>query len=583
MSEDSTTKSTNHPFISHVQTDDGERSDASSCSDGEFEDLHDVNLHGGGDAKQQHLCDNDDESEENYHYPSEDDEEASSFTQKTSKTNVTSSTVSSSLNHSQSYSSSPDKSNGKDECLPSLLSTPPNDAMRQSRQSINSTPSPVSMGGVSRHSSDLEFFEDKVSEPVLVLGFDIGHLSRRMQFLVCASGVFCFSLLYGYLQELISVQICNRQLGLFLALMQFTGYTTLSYLLRTYVYKKQEMKPSTQLKEDGTKVPLSLMVPFYMYLGLSLLRAVDLAMTNMAMQYINYPAKTLMKSSRVVFTMIFGVFIARKKYCFMDYFVVLCMVAGLAIFMHADATSSAVFQPLGVMMLTTSLVCDGAISVMSETIMNNYGVGQDEFLFRMYSISLVAIATAAAVKGDLQIGMNWMMQPGTYDEMQQGVSPEEATWSVFGKVMVMILFSCMGFVGSSCSAAVTKNFGALTMSITSTARKATTLFLSFFLFNNVCTTEHLAGVVIFISALTAKSVRRGKHSIKARNRLRRSRSGENLDDLEMQRSLIIPLRGAKISKSDQKPLRSSPNSKFEGTPGRRPNAGKFVSKALFRS
>jgi hypothetical protein len=57
------------------------------------------------------------------------------------------------------------------------------------------------------------------------------------------------------------------------------------------------------------------------------------------------------------------------------------MVAGLAMFMHADASSSAVFHSMGVIMLTISLVCDGAISNTSETIMSQYGVGQDEVRF----------------------------------------------------------------------------------------------------------------------------------------------------------------------------------------------------------
>jgi hypothetical protein len=147
-------------------------------------------------------------------------------------------------------------------------------------------------------SSDLEFYEDLISEPVLVLGVDISHLSRRAQFLCCAFGVFSFSLLYGYLQELISVQMCNRQLGLFLAMMQFIGYTLWSYLLRTYVYERHTAKTS---QASTLRMPRP-EVPFLLYLGLSLLRAVDLGMTNMAMQYVNYPAKTLMKSSRVVFT-----------------------------------------------------------------------------------------------------------------------------------------------------------------------------------------------------------------------------------------------------------------------------------------
>lgn len=252
--------------------------------------------------------------------------------------------------------------------------------------------------------SDLDFFEDHISEPVLVLGFDISHLSRRAQFLVCASGVFWFSLLYGYLQELISVQLCNRKLGLFLASAQFTGYTVLAYVLREFVYTKEQrqtgggrgrgssrsplrgVEKTISSSAGGVALPLlgrghsssSSTVPFLLYLGLSLLRAVDLGMTNLAMQYINYPAKTLMKSSRVVFTMLFGVVISRKTYGWRDYAIVVCMCVGLALFMHADATSSAVFHHMGVIMLVVSLVCDGAITNMSESIMKQFGVGQDE-------------------------------------------------------------------------------------------------------------------------------------------------------------------------------------------------------------
>lgn len=281
---------------------------------------------------------------------------------------------------------------------------------------------------------DLEFFDDLVSEPVLVLGVDITHLPRQTQFVVCAIGVFSFSLLYGYLQELIAVQICNRQLALFQAMMQFVGYTMLAHVLNQWVYRKLQKTKSRrrgrrrlnsndvppisgnsqysmimsrsssmsslhvpdnviQLPSADSTVSLDTTahsnnndgavisksnVPVLLYVGLSLLRALDLAMTNLAMQYINYPAKTLMKSSRVVFTMLFGVLISRKRYNLVDYAIVGCMVTGLGLFLHADAASSAVFHGTGVVMLTVSLVCDGAISNVSETIMSQHGVGQDE-------------------------------------------------------------------------------------------------------------------------------------------------------------------------------------------------------------
>lgn len=162
--------------------------------------------------------------------------------------------------------------------------------------------------------------------------------------------------------------------------------------------------------------------------------------------------------------------------------------------------------------------------------MTEYGVGQDEFIFRMYSIALIAISAAAAVKGDLTEGIVWMLQPGTYAEQQSNVPIEDRAWSASAKLFTMILFSSMGFFGSSCSAAITKQFGALTMSITSTARKATTLFLSFMLFDNECTFEHIVGIVIFISALTTKSLRRkGKRRRGERPKRRKSPVAKDIE------------------------------------------------------
>lgn len=184
--------------------------------------------------------------------------------------------------------------------------------------------------------------------------------------------------------------------------------------------------------------------------------------------------------------------------------------------------------------------------------MNKFGVGQDEFIFRMYSIALIAITGAAAVKGDLRDGIMFLMQPGTYAEQEANVPLDERVWSPIGKLVVMVLFSSMGFFGSSCSAAITKNFGALSMSITSTARKATTLFLSFLLFDNVVTVEHIIGIVIFISALTAKSVRR-------KNK-RRSYMPKGGKDVEMGR-VIAPDVSQVISASFDSLERTSPNAR----------------------
>jgi len=88
---------------------------------------------------------------------------------------------------------------------------------------------------------------------------------------------------------------------------------------------------------------------------------------------------------------------------------------------------------------TISLLCDGAISNMSESIMKSFGVGQDEFIFRMYSIALIAITAAAVAKGDMRDGLIFILQPGTYAEQQSNVPLEERSWSSSAKITVMIV------------------------------------------------------------------------------------------------------------------------------------------------
>lgn len=399
---------------------------------------------------------------------------------------------------------------------------------------------------------------DKNIDCFMVLGVDLTHLPPSEQFRLCVIGVFVFTLLYGYLQELISVTICCRKFGLFLATVQFTGYTFWSYIFRNFVERKTQQNKAKNVELSGRNginsnqinhqsisgfltpscssasfiikdsppgsgnSPFSnstsfladernpsqqrRKVPLQIYIGVSLLRAIDLGMTNLAMQYINYPAKTLLKSSRVLFTMFFGYLIG-KRYKIVDYAVVVLMVVGLSLFMYADATSSAIFEPMGVIMLCVSLLCDGAITNISEHIMKKYRVGQDEFIFRLYSTALIAITASAAYRGDLADGIRFICSPGTADQYQQNIDP---TWKVSTKFFAVIIFSTTGFLGSSCAAAITKHYGALTMSITSTARKATTLFLSFFLFPNECTVEHFAGIAIFISSLFIKGLGRSK-------------------------------------------------------------------------
>jgi hypothetical protein len=222
-----------------------------------------------------------------------------------------------------------------------------NDSNRKIRKisSFSHLPSTIDTGSLSN---------DEKPE-VILFGVDLTHLPANRQYEVCAFGVFFFNMLYGFLQELIQIRIAGREFALFLAAWQFFGYFVWSSVLAKLhdlrVAKKAKDRGSIQQFKQEQESSSKSGPRIYVYLGLATLRALDLGLTNLSMKYLNYPAKTLIKSSRVLFTMVLGTAIGKKEYQRSDITMVVLLVIGLCLFLHADMTTSAVFHPIGVLML----------------------------------------------------------------------------------------------------------------------------------------------------------------------------------------------------------------------------------------
>eukprot|EP00752_Nemacystus_decipiens_P008024 g7170.t1 len=313
-----------------------------------------------------------------------------------------------------------------------------------------------------------------------VLGAEIGHLPESQQVALLAGGVFFFLLIYGYMQEYLVVKIFEREFGLFMTFLQFFGYAACA-ALRRGVHR-----------ESGRKIPLRT------YFGLGFLQAVMQGLTNVSMMYLNYPAKVLFKSSRMVPIMCFGVVWQGRRYSLKDCGIVCLIVVGLATFMNAEARSSAVSETptslLGVACISLALVIDAANINIQEEVMNRYASCQDELIMFSYLCGTVYVASFCVFSGELVPGIVFLHSKGF--------------WAI-GAVM---LYCGSGFLGGSCAVALTKRFGALHSAITTTARKAVTLMLSFAYFQKAFTPQHLVGASVFMVGLMAKIFGKGSNS-----------------------------------------------------------------------
>jgi len=352
---------------------------------------------------------------------------------------------------------------------------------------------------------DIEKGQKRLSSDKLsIYGFDVSNFSRNIQFLLCASTMLLFSLLYGYFQELVSVNMLNRQLTFFLSAVQLGLFSFWSLFL-CVMNNGRSRQSGASLKK--TSFSLNIAVPLITFLGLSCLKSLDLELSNRSMQYLNYPAKTLLRSSRVFFVMISGIVIGRKRYSVQDFILVICLLLGLLIFLHADLKSvSTVFHPIGVCLMISALFVDGIFNNWAEIIMNKYSLCHDHFNLYLYFIAFSIAFVMADINGEIKDGISFLSKPGTIDEIANGTF-DESSWSVHHKMIILLLFSVTGLFGASSAAAITKNFGALTTSLVSTTRKAMTLFLSFIIFHHDCTPEHVVGIIIFFTSLVMKSIR----------------------------------------------------------------------------
>jgi len=207
-------------------------------------------------------------------------------------------------------------------------------------------------------------FDIKSSKSFKVVGVEIGNWNSTLQYAFCTTGVMIFLLLYGYLQELVVMNKFKRSLGWFVTFLQLTGYAVFAFLQNFFVGAISERK-----------------IPFSHYFILAILQVIMQGLTNLSMHYLNYPAKTLFKSSRVIMTMLFGVLFLGKRYSLQDHAVALSMVIGLTTFVAADANSSPEFDIKGIVLIMLALSADAAILNLQEHCLHIFSASHDELVY----------------------------------------------------------------------------------------------------------------------------------------------------------------------------------------------------------
>jgi UDP-galactose transporter B1 len=118
--------------------------------------------------------------------------------------------------------------------------------------------------------------------------------------------------------------------------------------------------------------------------------------SNEALQHVSYPTQVLGKSIKPVPVMLFGVFIAKKRYHFAKYVGVLFIVIGIALFMHKGDKGDKrppLDDPLpnhpyaligfGEALLLLSLAMDGLTGAVQDKMNGNHKTNPHTMMYNM--------------------------------------------------------------------------------------------------------------------------------------------------------------------------------------------------------
>ncbi|CAB9530424.1 Adenosine 3'-phospho 5'-phosphosulfate transporter 2 [Seminavis robusta] len=318
------------------------------------------------------------------------------------------------------------------------------------------------------------------------------QLGRPAQFIVLVAGVFFFFGIHNLLQETM-MSIEGFHFGIMLGYMEVLGVAVCSYLERTYY-----------AKETGRVAPMSA----YPLLTFCLMSSSSLS--NLALNFINFPTKVVFRSCKLIPTMLVASIIHRKVFSSKEYSCALAICAGLVMFAAADWKLSPTFHPVGLTLVSLS-VCADAILPNAQENLFRMGSSRLEVTFFTNIFTLMVMTVTTLASGDL-IGLLQFARTSH-------------TLRVY-----MLIYTFIAYIAISVHMTIVKRFGGVAAVLVATVRKAMTLVLSFVIFPKEFSWFYVLGAALVLGGLTVSSLSKMEER-KASDRVKNSKeSGTDLED-----------------------------------------------------
>ena len=304
----------------------------------------------------------------------------------------------------------------------------------------------------------------------------LNSLSPSMQFVLLSTTMFIFFGIHNILQE--AMMKVPGFHGVMLSYMEVFGVTLCSWVERKYI-----------AKETGRVAPL----PSYPLLTFCLMASSSLS--NISLNYINFPTKVVFRSCKLIPTMIIATLINKRIFKSYEYACAISISLGVVIFAAVDWKLTPSFHPFGLVLVSLSVFADAVLPNAQERLFR-LGSSRLEVTFYTNFFTLVAMTLTTLASGDLVGVFKLAMSSDT------------------NLITYMIVYTFVAYIAISAFMMIVKKYGGVTAVLLSTARKGMTLILSFILFPKAFSWYYVLGAILVLGGLLVVSL--GKQLMKSK-------------------------------------------------------------------
>jgi len=295
---------------------------------------------------------------------------------------------------------------------------------------------------------------DGISTPLnvqrAIFGIDFAWAPAWVHGAVCSGGVFASFVLHDFLQEVITKDTAG----------------TLPLLMTSFEFGACSLLPALQLVvaqgPRGFVAPKG--VAMWPVAAIAACLLASLSLGNVALRYVSYPLKVVLKSSKILPAMLMGVAMLGKRYLWPHYAAALMLSAGVIGCTAADkwVEGGRPSSAMGVCLLLVAVCCDAVSPVLQERLLGGEQLSPAQLMLRTNLLAL--LGTLAA----------WILT-GEHAALAALPAAEPAHL-----LLALGAFGCSSFAGVTFMLALIEVWGSAVGVAVGTLRKVLTIWLSFF-------------------------------------------------------------------------------------------------------